>query len=159
MAAPCGNCPAFRKQAKNASIHGKQAILEGWGHEYHKSAPSRMNGMSTSRRAHLVSDEHKAAMALSKNATECWPAAYGAPGQCFGKITPSHTLSSGAHGGLKESDKYPAPPACSFHNDAMEQITEIREWAEVHFFTFNGRDWPFKITNAWLTAEREGQRI
>lgn len=106
-----------------------------------------------------MSATHKEAMELSAGATDCWPAAYGAPGECYGPITPSHILSAGANGGLKVADTFPAPPACQRHNAGNEQEPEIRAWAEVTYFTHNGRQYPFKVTREWLQAERESTRI
>ena len=158
MAAACTNCDPKRIYKRSAEIHGKAARQEGWGHLYEHN-PRPPMGTSETRKDYLKSDTHKDAMALSAGAMECWPAAYGAPGECMGAIGPSHILSSGAHGGLKAADKYPAPPACTWHNDAMEQVPEIREWAERTYFTFNGRQYPFKVTLEWLQAEKDGVRL
>ena len=116
-------------------------------------------GPSDGRLEYLASEKHREAMALSKAATECWLAAYGAPGECFGPITPSHTLSRSKAGGLKKADEYPVPPACARHNAALQDDAETRAWATTHYFTHGNRQYPFLITDEWLTAEREGVRL
>lgn len=124
-------------------------------HTYLDPSKAGLKAVSEGRQAYMQSETHKEAMALSRDAKDCWPAAYGAPGECFGPISPSHIVSRGAHGGLEVADEYPAPPACQQHNAGMEQDAEIRAWAEVTYFTHGNRQYPFKVTREWLTAERE----
>lgn len=150
MAALCSTCGCKR----NHSSH-LRAVAGAAYHPYLDPSKGGLKPKSDARVAYEQSAAHKDALALAAGAKDCWPAAYGAPGECYGKIGPSHSLSSGAHGGLPEADKYPAPPACTAHNDGMEQDPEMREWAETHMFVWNGRQWPFKITNAFLQAEKE----
>lgn len=158
MAAPCAyvmpSSGAVCGAKKSAPIHVKALGLKD-GHDYEDATTARFGKPSDGRTAYLRSKEHRSAMDLSAGATDCWPAAYGAPGACYGPITASHTLSSGAHGGLKVADTYPVPPACSWHNSAMEQDVEVRAWAEVTYLTHNGKQYPFKPSKEWLQAERE----
>lgn len=154
MAAACAVCGA----KKAHSVHVR-AVSGARYHAYEDASKAGLKAVSEGRDAYLRSQTHKDAMALSAGATDCWPAAYGAPGACYGPITPSHILSSGANGGLEVADTLPAPPACQLHNAGNEQDAEIREWAERTYFTFNGRQYPFKVTREWLQAEREGVRL
>ncbi len=135
-------------------IHLAALSMEGH-HPFQDASKPGLQTMSEGRRNYRASEAHAQAMALSAGAKDCWPHAYGAPGECYGKITPSHTYSVGQAGSLAKADEYPAPPACTWHNDAMEQDADVRAWAEVTYFTHNGRQWPFKVTAAYLTAERE----
>ena len=152
MSTPCLSC----HRRRDHFVHSRGVCVYVASPREQKQR-ARLNPRSAKRSEYLDSDEHREAMELSANATTCWPHAHGAPGECSGRITPSHTLSSGANGGLKVADRYPAPPACVWHNDAMEQIPEVRAWAEVTLFTHNGRQFPFKITREWLQSEREAR--
>jgi hypothetical protein len=155
MAAPCANCPPLRKQNRNASIHLKPAIKEGWGHAYSDKRPVGIQAVSEGRRNYQESQQHKEAYAVFDEDKTCWPAAHGAPKECAGPITPSHSLARSKAGGLENADKYPVPPACARHNAGQQDDTEISEWAEVTYFTWkDGQQYPFKITDAWLQAER-----
>jgi hypothetical protein len=114
-----------------------------------------IKAVSDDRAAYQQSKEHKDAYAVFDEDKTCWPAAHGAPKECFGEITPSHTASRTKVGGLKAADKYPVPPACARHNAGQQDDTEISDWAEVTYFTWkDGQQYPFKITDAWLQAER-----
>lgn len=124
-------------------------------HEYLDSTKAGLKPVSDARAAYQQSAAHKDAMALSAGATSCWPAAYGAPGECFGKITPSHTLSRSKAGGLAGADRYPVPPACARHNAGLQDDAEMRAWGEVTLFTVGNRQYPFLITDAYLQAEKE----
>lgn len=154
MAAKCAVCGASR----NHSSHVR-AVAGARYHAYEDASKAGLKNETDARAAYRRSATHREAMELSAGATDCWPAAYGAPGACYGPITPSHTYSVGQSGDLKISDRYPVPPACQWHNAAMEQDAEVRAWAEVTMLTHGGRQYPFKITNEWLTAEREGTRV
>lgn len=154
MSALCAVCGAKR----NHSSHLRAVAGKAY-HAYEDASKVGIKPVSDGRAAYQRSEAHRSAMELSAGATDCWPAAYGAPGECYGKITPSHILSAGGgHGGLKVADTYPAPPACVWHNDAMEQDVEVRAWAERTYFTHGNRQYPFKVSREWLQAEKDGVR-
>lgn len=153
MAGRCLACPFMREQKKSAEIHGKFAISAGWGHAY-TTKPVQL-GESEGARNYRLSQEHQDAYETFREDKTCWPAAYGAPKECFGEITPSHTLSRSKAGDLSIADKYPVVPACARHNAGQQDDAEIRDWAENTYFTWGNRQYPFLITDAWLTAEKE----
>ncbi len=65
MARPCTDCPPMRKQKLTASIHGKQAIFEGWGHEYQDGSRGGMSPIGRARERFNASPEGRAYNAVT----------------------------------------------------------------------------------------------
>lgn len=152
MAAPCSTCPQARKQKKTASIHGKVAIREGWGHAYTDGSPAGLQGVSAGRRAHLASEAH--AKAYEHVAGECIFFAGGAPMDCYGPITPGHIVPRSVAGSLEEADRWPVAPQCALHNREVDANPELRTWASEHTFRwFDGREYRYRYDRP--TFERE----
>lgn len=127
-------------------------------HPYLDASKAGLKAVSDGRAAYQRSVAHTEAYEAAR-ATTCLPAVYGAPGPCFGLSTPHHILARSKAGGLEAADAYPVVPACERHNAAIQDSIDTREWAIRTYFTLGNRQFPFLITDAWLTAEREGVRL
>lgn len=135
MARPCATCPSTRKQKKTASIHGKVAIREGWGHLYTDKSTPGLNAESEGRRNYRQSEEHIKAYEHVEG--ECIFFAGGAPLDCYGEVTPGHIVPRSVAGSLEEADRWPVAPQCSRHNTDVDANPLLREWAESHTFQWH----------------------
>ena len=135
MARPCATCPPTRKQKLTASIHGKQAIIEGWGHKYEDKTAPGIPALSEGRRNYAASEAHKAAYEHVEG--ECIFFAGGAPLDCYGPITPGHIVGRSVTGDLEISDRYPVAPQCARHNTEVDSSPELRTWAENNTFMWH----------------------
>lgn len=135
MANPCSTCPQARQQKRTASIHGKVAIREGWGHPYADGSPAGLQGKSEGRRNYERSAAHQRAYEHVEG--ECIFFAGGAPLDCYGPITPGHIVGRSVTGDLEISDRYPVAPQCARHNTEVDSSPELRTWAENNTFMWH----------------------
>ncbi len=153
MARPCATCPPTRKQKLTASIHGKQAIIEGWGHKYEDKTTPGIPALSEGRRNYAASEAHRSAYEHVEG--ECIFFAGGAPNHvCFGGVTPGHIVSRTVAGSLEEADRWPVAPECARANTDVDADPELRKWAEEHWFMWHdGRLYRYRYDRP--TFERE----
>ncbi len=153
MASKCAACPQFREQKRTASIHGKQAIAEGWGHPFADKRPLGIQAVSEGRRAYLEQSQYPERSKAAR-AEPCAFFAAGAPSVVGGFIACDgtaegihHIAPRGLFGGLEAAERYPTVSACHHHNSWCQQTAEGRAWARTHRFfdEQTGKEWPFLL--------------
>ena len=144
-ARPCATCGA----SKNAAIHlrttpGYHAYLDARG-------AAKLANESAGRRAYVQSEAHKAVYGAARAADGegvgmCLAHVGGAPGECSRDRVPHHIAGRGAFGGQEASERqYPVVMVCSYFNEAVEAVPEVRRWAEVNRFERDGVEYPFRM--------------
>ena len=150
MAALCAACGA----KKSHSVHLKALSLPG-SHPYLDASRAGLKPVSEGRQAYQQSAAHREAYAVAAaEGGACLAGLAGAPGACFGTMTPHHVLAVSAAGSLEVAERYPVIPLCLYHNDAIEGDHRMRVWARSHTFVRDGVDYPFRMTAADVRGDQ-----
>ena len=108
-----------------------------------KRTTKPMNQRSKKRRAYLASDAHKAAYGAAEG--YCVGHANGAPGRCWGDLTPHHTMKRSAAGLEVAERDAPVVTLCAWLNGAIESDPAVRRWAIRTTFVRAGVAYPFLV--------------
>ncbi len=122
--------------SKNAGIHSRHHPEH---HEYQDSTKPGLKVMSGGKRAYLDSEQHE--RAYSEAEAYCVGHSLGAPGRCNGILSPHHTMKRSVAGQAYSEANSPVVTLCTFLNDGIESIPEIRTWALTHTFRRAGEDY------------------
>ncbi len=115
------------------------------GHKFGDPRPTGIQTISDGRLEYQKSEIHREAYKDVTPTADCVFEAAGAPGECIKPITPHHLFPVGRAGSRERAERVaPVAPACRYHNDWASQ--EGIEWAQNHFVTIGGRDWPLLMT-------------